>query len=116
MDIPERLTAAVLGAFWGALAGLLLGEALSLVQPFTGRDDYLVVDRQSVALASSILFAALGLVFKVSAGTWMGQAIAWCFGRLTQKGSPTDALPWWLQLLFYAGLAVLTWWFYQGST
>ena len=116
MDIQERLTAAVPGGFVGSLAGLLLGEALSLVQPLTGPDDDPIVDRQSIALAGGVLFAALGLVFEASAGAWAGQAIAWCFGRLTQKGPPTDALPWWLQILFYTGLAALAWWFSQGFT
>ncbi|MES2401469.1 MAG: hypothetical protein V4573_15880 [Pseudomonadota bacterium] len=104
--------AAALGAIWGALAGLMLAAALSLVRPLTGRDDYLVVHWSAVVLAGSVVFALLGLLFKASVGTWAGQTIAWIFDRMAQRGEPTDGLPWWLQFLFYASLAAMAWWFF----
>ena len=65
----------------------------------------------AVILGSAITFAALGLVFKASVATIVGQLIAWSYDRLLQR-DPTDGLPWWVQLLFYAGLAILAWKFF----
>ncbi|MES1980717.1 MAG: hypothetical protein V4451_21965 [Pseudomonadota bacterium] len=90
----------------------MLAAALSLVRPFTGPHDYLVVHWSGAVLAGSVLFGLLGLIFKASVGTWVGQTIAWIFDRLTQRGEPTDGMPWWLQFLFYASLAVMAWWLF----
>lgn len=113
MDLQERFIAAVMGALWGALLGLMIAMALSLVRPLTGDHDYLVVNWFDVVAGCAALFAVLGFILKASVGTVIGNLIAWAYARLTQRHDPTDGLPRWVQLLFYAGLAALAYWFFK---
>lgn len=112
MDLQERFIAAVMGALWGAFLGLIVAMALSLIRPLTGNDDYLIVNWLGVIAGCSALFAVLGLIFKTSTGTIIGTSIALTYDRLIQRHDPADGLPWWVQLLFYAGLAALAYWFF----
>ena len=112
MNLRERFVAAVMGALWGAFLGLMIAMALSSVRPLTGDDDYLVVNWLDVIAGCAALFAVLGLVFKTSIATVIGNSIAWTYARLIQRHDPADGLPWWVQILLYAGLAALAYWFF----
>jgi len=112
MDLQERVVAAVMGALWGAFLGLMVAMALSLVRPLTGNDDYQVVNWLDVIAGCAALFAVSGFLFKTSIATVIGNLIAWTYARLIQRHDPTDGLPWWIQLLFYAGLAAPAYWFF----
>ena len=101
-----------MGALWGAFLGLMVAMALSLIRPLTGGDDYLAVHWGYVIGGFAALFALLGLVFKESIATVIGSLIAWTFARLTQRHDPVDGLPWWIQVLIYATLAALAYWFF----
>jgi hypothetical protein len=112
VDWEERFVAAVMGALWGSFLGLMIAMALALVRPLTGNDDYLAVNWLYVIAGCGALFSVLGLVFKASIATVIGELISWTYARLIQRSDPADGLPWWVQLLFYVGLAALAYWFF----
>src|SRR3954471_914008 len=100
-----------MGAIWGALLGLMLAMALSLVRPLLNNNDYLVFNWVEVIAACSALFAVLGLLFKTSIAAVLGNLISLTYTRGLRRDAP-DGLPWWVQVLFYAAVAALAHWFF----
>lgn len=100
-----------MGAIWGALLGLMLAMALSLVRPLLNNNDYLAFNWVEVIAACSALFAVLGLLFKTSIATVLGNLVALTYTHGLRREAP-DSLPWWLQVLFYAAVAALAYWFF----
>lgn len=100
-----------MGAIWGALLGLMLAMALSLVRPLLNNNDYLAFNWVEVIAACSALFAVLGLLFKTSIAAVLGNLVALTYTHGLRREAP-DSLPWWLQVLFYAAVAALAYWFF----
>lgn len=100
-----------MGAIWGALLGLMLAMALSLVRPLLNNNDYLAFNWMEVIAACSALFAVLGLLFKTSIAAVLGNLVALTYTHGLRREAP-DSLPWWLQVLFYAAVAALAYWFF----
>lgn len=111
MDLEERFVCTVMGAIWGALLGLMLAMALSLVRPLLNNNDYLVFNWVEVIAACSALFAVLGLLFKTSIAAILGNLISLTYTHGLRREAP-DGLPWWIQVLFYAAVAALAYWFF----
>jgi hypothetical protein len=111
MDLEERLVCTVMGALWGALLGLMLAMALSLTRPFLHNNDYLAFNWVEVIMGCSALFAVLGLLFKTSVAAILGNLIALTYTHGLRREAP-DGLPWWAQVLFFAAVAALAYWFF----
>jgi hypothetical protein len=110
-DLQERFVSAVMGALWGAFLGLMIAMALSLTRPFLHNNDYLVFNWVEVIAACSALFAVLGLLFKTSIAAILGNLIALTYTHGLRREAP-DGLPWWVQILFFAAVAALAYWFF----
>jgi len=100
-----------MGAIWGALLGLMLAMALSLVRPLLNNNDYLVFNWVEVIAACSALFAVLGLLFKTSIAAVLGELVALTYTHGLRREAP-DGLPWWVQILFFAAVVTLAYWFF----
>jgi len=100
-----------MGAIWGALLGLMLAMALSLVRPLLNNNDYLVFNWVEVIAACSALFAVLGLLFKTSIAAVLGELVALTYTHGLRREAP-DGLPWWVQILFFAAVVALAYWFF----
>ena len=111
MDLQERFVSAVMGALWGAFLGLMIAMALSVTRPFLGNNDYPVFSWVEVIAACSALFAVLGLLFKTSIAAVLGNLIALTYTHGLRREAP-DGLPWWVQILFFAAVAALAYWFF----
>ena len=101
MNIEERFVAAVMGAIWGAFLGVLLALLLygRVNSPFTL--GALFNNFTTVIFLPSALFAALGLIFKASVGTWIGVVMNWLWALITgdaERGLLSE-YRWWIKVL-----------------
>ena len=101
MDIEERFVAAVMGAICGAFLGFLLALLMygQVNSPYTL--GAIFTNLKTVIFLPSGLFAALGLIFKASVGTWIGVVMNWLWALITgdlERGLLSQH-HWWIKVL-----------------
>jgi hypothetical protein len=108
-DLSERITAAVLGALFGAAIGAVLAWLAGVFSGTLGVA-FMEVSFAWWALAGAAFFGLLGAVFGVSVGTLVGRVIGWIF----QFEKLFDTGGWWAALVL-AVLGLVLWYGLRGA-
>ena len=82
MEFQERFISAVLGAIWGAVLGFLVALFLHNVVGGDFDRGFLILNWKNTIFGCAGVSALMGLIFKASVGTMVGNLISWIWSAI----------------------------------
>jgi hypothetical protein len=114
MELQERFVCCILGAVWEAVLGLLLALFFHYVVGASFDSGFLIFNWKNTILSCAAAFAAIGLVFKASAGSIIGTLMGWVWSAI-EHDSETNKPSFRLFLAVLATLAALSHYYFAAK-